>query len=283
MRAVRKRRCSGLISDHFNRMTAASKDVLGRTDPRHCRAVARSGCRLPDPAASCCHPQAERISTTIARARRSAAAGHGVARPDESAAYTNRSIIWAGAGTTASSAVPAGNWPSILSKGPGGGFECSRYEHVEPLLNSYVQMMGLADLDRLQDELFSDSAARDLLDKDRHMSLMRSYIGFRVLRPDHVPGACSATTFRKSPKSWSTGSARRDATSLYTEGFDLKGKSLNTFGAFFNRGWREHDYLWGQAQCSRPAGQHRVVSRWRGHFAAAAGQSGTGTDLFGCS
>ncbi len=26
----------------------------------------------------------------------------------------------------------------------------------------------------------------------------------------------------------------------------MKGKALNSFGAFFNRSWREHDYLWGR-------------------------------------
>jgi hypothetical protein len=26
----------------------------------------------------------------------------------------------------------------------------------------------------------------------------------------------------------------------------LKGTSLMSFGAFFNRAWREHDYLWGR-------------------------------------
>ncbi len=38
----------------------------------------------------------------------------------------------------------------------------------------------------------------------------------------------------------------RDAGSFGAEGFELKGENLNTFGAFFNRRWREHDYLWGR-------------------------------------
>ena len=28
--------------------------------------------------------------------------------------------------------------------------------------------------------------------------------------------------------------------------FQLKGAAFNSFGAFFNRSWREHDYLWGR-------------------------------------
>jgi hypothetical protein len=117
-------------------------------------------------------------------------------------------------------------------------------DHVKPLLSSLTRIMGLADLDRLQDELFSDTA-RDLLDRERHMALMRSYIGFGffdlitfpVLQRNDFSEVTEILVDRISPT---------DAASLYTEGFDLKGKSLNTFGAFFNRGWREHDYLWGR-------------------------------------
>jgi len=117
-------------------------------------------------------------------------------------------------------------------------------EQVVPLLAHLTEMMGLADLDRLQDELFADTA-RALLDKDRHASLMRSYIGFGyydlitfpVLQRNDFSEVTEILVDRISP---------RDANSLFTESFDLKGKSLNSFGAFFNRGWREHDYLWGR-------------------------------------
>ncbi len=112
------------------------------------------------------------------------------------------------------------------------------------MLKSLTQMMGLADLDRLQDELFAETA-RNLLDKSRHTSLMGTYIGFGffdlitfpVLQRNDFSEVTEILVDRISPT---------DAASLYTEGFDLKGKSLNTFGAFFNRGWREHDYLWGR-------------------------------------
>ncbi|PVB60889.1 patatin-like protein [Labrenzia sp. 011] len=117
-------------------------------------------------------------------------------------------------------------------------------ERVVPLLDSMSEMMGLGDLDRLQDELFAVTA-RGLLDKDRHASLMRSYIGFGfydlitfpVLQRNDFSEVTEILVDRISP---------RDAESLTTEGFELKGKSLNSFGAFFNRGWREHDYLWGR-------------------------------------
>ncbi|WP_428673614.1 patatin-like protein [Roseibium sp.] len=112
------------------------------------------------------------------------------------------------------------------------------------LLDDFAQMMGLADLDRLQDELFA-STAREHLDNERHATLMQSYIGFGfydlitfpVLQRNDFSEVTEILIDRISP---------RDAFSLYTEGFDLKGKSLNSFGAFFNRAWREHDYLWGR-------------------------------------
>jgi patatin-related protein len=37
-----------------------------------------------------------------------------------------------------------------------------------------------------------------------------------------------------------------DARALKVEKGSLKGVSLMSFGAFFNRSWREHDYLWGR-------------------------------------
>lgn len=124
------------------------------------------------------------------------------------------------------------------------GSQYGAEDHVEPLLDSLTKMMGLADLDRLHDELFAETA-RDLLDRDRHMSLLRSYIGFGfydlitfpVLQRNDFSEVTEILVDRISP---------RDADSLYTEGFELKGKSLNAFGAFFNRSWREHDYLWGR-------------------------------------
>ncbi|WP_298961971.1 patatin-like protein [uncultured Roseibium sp.] len=117
-------------------------------------------------------------------------------------------------------------------------------DHVATLLDNLIGMMGLADLDRLQDELFAETAL-ELLDKERHATLMRTYIGFAfydlitfpVLQRNDFSEVTEILVDRISP---------RDATSLFTQGFDLKGKQLNTFGAFFNRGWREHDYLWGR-------------------------------------
>ncbi|WP_422376716.1 patatin-like protein [Roseibium sp.] len=231
----------GLISDHFNQMTAASKDLLGRTDP-HIVALLR-GLDVDY--------RIRRLRVAIRKLNGfyHYRPGEDLPPPDTASLDQMKALLyeqidhlgwrWNDRFFGGASRELAKTFLADLEAG-----SSAAHEHVEPLLNSYVQMMGLADLDRLQDELFSERA-RDLLDKDRHMSLMRSYIGFGffdlitfpVLQRNDFSEVTEILVDRISP---------RDATSLYTEGFDLKGKSLNTFGAFFNRGWREHDYLWGR-------------------------------------
>lgn len=231
----------GLISDHFNRLTAASTDVLGRTDP-HIVALLRG----------------LDVDYRIRRLRFAIRKLNGfyhyradeeLPPPDTEALDRMKARLyeqidhlgwrWSERFFGAASHDLAARFLKEVEAG-----SSSAADHVEPLLKSYTQMMGLADLDRLQDELFSDTA-RDHLDKQRHVSLMRSYAGFGffdlitfpVLQRNDFSEVTEILVDRISP---------RDATSLYTDGFDLKGKSLNTFGAFFNRGWREHDYLWGR-------------------------------------
>ncbi|MBO6756227.1 MAG: patatin-like protein [Roseibium sp.] len=104
--------------------------------------------------------------------------------------------------------------------------------------------MGLAELDRTVDEIFGLLAA-DLLDGGSFRALVQAYVGFAfydlvmfpVLQRNDFSEVNETLVDRISPQ---------DATSLYEEGFELKGSALNAFGAFFNRGWREHDYLWGR-------------------------------------
>ncbi|MBN9670939.1 patatin-like protein [Roseibium aggregatum] len=116
--------------------------------------------------------------------------------------------------------------------------------HVAPMIRTLTSMMGLADLDRLHDEIFAETA-QDLLEPAHHKSLMRSYVGFGfydlitfpVLQRNDFAEVTEILVDRISPG---------DATALFTEGFQLKGKALNSFGAFFNRSWREHDYIWGR-------------------------------------
>lgn len=105
-------------------------------------------------------------------------------------------------------------------------------------------MMGLDELDRMQDELIA-GVANDLLLPEVSLQLTRAYVGFAfydlvtfpVLQRNDFSEVNETLVDRISP---------HDANTLHVEGFELKGKSLNGFGAFFNRSWREHDYLWGR-------------------------------------
>lgn len=105
-------------------------------------------------------------------------------------------------------------------------------------------LMGLDELDRMQDDLIA-SFSGDLLLPEISQQLTRAYVGFAfydlvtfpVLQRNDFSEVNETLVDRISP---------HDANTLHVEGFELKGKSLNGFGAFFNRSWREHDYLWGR-------------------------------------
>jgi patatin-related protein len=230
-----------LISDHFSRLTAASKDGIGRTDPAVVGVL-----RGLD------------VDYRIRRLRFAVRKLNGFysrkstpypALPDTVALDHLKGLLyeqidhlgwrWKGRFFGAAGRDLAETFLGDLAAG-----RSEACERIGPLLRSYADKMELADLDSLQDELFAQTA-RELLDRDRYLSLMKCYVGFGffdlitfpVLQRNDFSEVTEILVDRISP---------RDATSLYTEGFDLKGKSLNTFGAFFNRGWREHDYLWGR-------------------------------------
>jgi patatin-related protein len=231
----------GLYSRHTGRLTAESKDILGRTDP-HVVALLRG----------------LDVDYRIRRLRFAVRKLNGFYhyRPGSDLPPPNVEALDQMKGLLYEQIDHLGwRWndrffggrsrelaETFVRAAEAGGADAA--EHVQPMLKSLTQMMGLADLDRLQDELFAETA-RNLLDKSRHTSLMGTYIGFGffdlitfpVLQRNDFSEVTEILVDRISPT---------DAASLYTEGFDLKGKSLNTFGAFFNRGWREHDYLWGR-------------------------------------
>ncbi|MDN3719615.1 hypothetical protein QW131_11500 [Roseibium salinum] len=104
-------------------------------------------------------------------------------------------------------------------------------DQVVQLVASLTQMMGLADLDRLHDELFFAETARELLDKERHASLLRAYIGFGfydlitfpVLQRNDFSEVTEILVDRISP---------RDADSLYTEGSRPEGQIAECLRGF---------------------------------------------------
>lgn len=117
-------------------------------------------------------------------------------------------------------------------------------ELLTGLLEHLTGMMGLEDLDRMQDALFSEITYDPVL-AGIGRELTHGYVGFAfydlvtfpVLQSNDFSEVSEIRVDRISP---------RDATSLCPPDFQLKGGSLNSFGAFFNRSWREHDYLWGR-------------------------------------
>lgn len=117
-------------------------------------------------------------------------------------------------------------------------------ETVGQVLEDLATRMGLADLDRLCDDAFS-VMAYSYLPPPLRLPLVAAYIGFAFYDLVTLPvlRRLASTEYneilidRISPS---------DPHSLRPEGVKLKGNNLNAFGAFFNRRWREHDYLWGR-------------------------------------
>lgn len=137
----------------------------------------------------------------------------------------------------------------------------SRIALLDSLLSQLIDMMGLKDLDCMQDELFSDLTHDPVL-AEVGRELTNVYVGFAfydlvtfpVLQKNDFSEVSEILVDRISP---------RDAGSFCPAGFELKGEALNSFGAFFNRSWREHDYLWGRLN---------AADRLLGIVLSAAGQ-----------
>lgn len=104
--------------------------------------------------------------------------------------------------------------------------------------------MGLVHLDRLHDDVFAVMTYTYLIPVLRH-ELTRAYIGFAFYDLVTLP-VFQRSDFSEVNETLVDRISPRDASSLLDDGFVLKGSALNTFGAFFNRSWREHDYLWGR-------------------------------------
>lgn len=106
------------------------------------------------------------------------------------------------------------------------------------------QLLGLEDLDHLHDEMFAREFPK-LLPEACYREVMTAWIGFAfydlatlpVVQSNDVSEISETLVTRISPK---------DAPFLKERGNRLKGSALMSFGAFFNRGWREHDYLCGR-------------------------------------
>jgi Protein of unknown function (DUF3376) len=104
--------------------------------------------------------------------------------------------------------------------------------------------MGLIKVDRDLDEIVSLMGLNFLPPVARRTVTM-SYVGFAfydlitfpILQWTDMDEINEVLVDRISPA---------DAHELGGERITLKGTALMSFGAFFNRAWREHDYLWGR-------------------------------------
>jgi patatin-related protein len=112
------------------------------------------------------------------------------------------------------------------------------------LLVPIEQAMGLTSLDHDIDEIISLMGLCYLPPIARRAVSM-SYVGFAfydlitfpILQWTDMDEINEVLVDRISPA---------DAHGVGEEHVTLKGTSLMSFGAFFNRAWREHDYLWGR-------------------------------------
>jgi hypothetical protein len=104
--------------------------------------------------------------------------------------------------------------------------------------------MGLIQIDRDLDEIVSLMGLNYLPPLARRAVTM-AYVGFAfydlitfpILQWTDMDEINEVLVDRISPA---------DARALGSEKVMLKGTALMSFGAFFNRAWREHDYLWGR-------------------------------------
>ncbi|MDD7910646.1 patatin-like protein [Pseudovibrio exalbescens] len=143
---------------------------------------------------------------------------------------------------------------------------------LDRALRLLQKRMGLADLDLLIDEVVSDADEELAASLSSH-PIKRAYIGFAFYDAVTLPIQHTSdhselgevTVSRISPK---------DAVALNEHGSVLKGAQLQSFGAFFNRSWREHDYLWGRLNAAE-----RLVALLRGVDRDGGGVSGLDAHL----
>jgi patatin-related protein len=123
-------------------------------------------------------------------------------------------------------------------------FATGANDDVAVLLGRLDAAMDLSRSDGVHDDVFSVMAL-NYLNPTMRSAVTNAYIGFAfydlitfpLLQWSDLSEVNEVLVDRISPQ---------DARGLRPDGVVLKGTALQTFGAFFNRSWREHDYLWGR-------------------------------------
>ncbi|MGH6894795.1 MAG: patatin-like protein [Dongiaceae bacterium] len=140
---------------------------------------------------------------------------------------------------------PASHGPDAVAAAVQIAHAAASFETPAPALFTPLETaMGLIEVDRDLDEIVSLMGLAFLPPVARRAVTM-SYVGFAfydlitfpILQWTDMDEINEVLVDRISPA---------DARGLGSEKVVLKGTALMSFGAFFNRAWREHDYLWGR-------------------------------------
>ncbi|WP_319773190.1 patatin-like protein [Breoghania sp.] len=115
---------------------------------------------------------------------------------------------------------------------------------TKTFLDHLAEIMSLDELDLLHDDIVSAVDHAFIAPRLRRR-FSGAYIGFAfydlitfpVMQRQEITEVNEVLVDRISAA---------DPGALSETGTKLKGASLSLFGAFFNRAWREHDYLWGR-------------------------------------
>ncbi|WP_374374133.1 patatin-like protein [Dongia sp.] len=120
-----------------------------------------------------------------------------------------------------------------------------------PDLRVLEKALGLLDIDAALDEIISVVGFAFLPPQARR-TVAKAYVGFAffdlitfpILQWTEMDEINEVLVDRISPD---------DARGLRAGAVTLRGTSLMSFGAFFNRAWREHDFLWGRLNAAERA------------------------------
>ncbi|PTW61542.1 patatin-related protein [Breoghania corrubedonensis] len=107
-----------------------------------------------------------------------------------------------------------------------------------------TRTMALAEIDRLHDDIFSVMSFAFIAPPLRRR-LTGAYIGFAFYDLVTFP-VMQHREFTEVNEVLVERISATDPGALSEQPIKLKGAALSLFGAFFNRAWREHDYLWGR-------------------------------------
>lgn len=132
----------------------------------------------------------------------------------------------------------------LVRRDAGEGEGAEKGDALEALLERLSEAMGLAELDTLHDDVFAVMSVAYLVPPLR-VALTGAYVGFAFYDLVTLP-VLQRNDYSEINETLVERISASDGGSLGGEGVRLKGTALNMFGAFFNRAWREHDYLWGR-------------------------------------